>query len=111
MIEIVTYGLLAIGGVVLLAAGGLAAWRLIPRPEPPPDVASLSVDVAALRLQIADLEERFVSFVQRDRGRKRKKDREDEEAQAEATVVPLQPALEGKAALRAQAANLGLIKS
>ncbi|NIR99359.1 MAG: hypothetical protein GWO39_14805 [Gammaproteobacteria bacterium] len=70
------------------------------------------MEVAALRLQVADLDERFVTFVQRDRGRKRKKraDDDDEEPVVNAVQAPPQPALTHKQLLRRAAVAQGLQK-
>lgn len=101
MIEVLTYSLAVIAGLILLLGGALAAYRLIPRREAPPDVQSLWAEVQANRTAILDLTDKYETQVQRSRGRKRWKDREEDEPTA--PVLPAPPVLSGKAALRERA--------
>ncbi len=106
MTVFLSYVLPGVAGFVLLLAGSLAAWRVIPRPEPPIDIQTLWQEIQAIRLSIADLVEKYETSAQRARGRGRKKryDDDDGDRQPESTPAPSQPApTDSKAELRARA--------
>lgn len=101
MFEFIAYSLAVSIGILILLGGSLAAFRMIPRQEAPPDVQSLWAEIQANRTAILDLTDKYETQVQRGRGRKRWKDREEDDPPA--AVLPSQPALTGKAALRERA--------
>ena len=102
-----SYVLPGVGGLILLLAGSLAAWRMIPRPEAPLDIQTLWQEIQANRLAIADLVDKYETSAQRARGRGRKKRYgDDDEADTPPPAPP--PALvstpvDTKAELRARA--------
>lgn len=55
MLTIAIYSLGAVIGVLALAGGLLALWRLIPRPQS-------SIDFSDLRIRVAELETAFAGF-------------------------------------------------
>lgn len=103
--EFLTIGLAVAIGISVLVAGLLAAWRLIPRPEAPPDLQSLYAEVQANRTMILDLTDKYETVTQRARARGRKKKVWEEEDAPESApaAAPAPPAPESKAELRARA--------
>jgi len=107
MLSSLTVGLAVAVGAVVLVAGSLAAWRMIPRHHSNISPAQLVGMIEALELRHVELYEKFESYVQREKGRKRKKWEEPEEP-----AVPSTPAgaevvqLTGKDELRRQAGLL-----
>lgn len=89
------YSLAVAGGLALAGAGLLAAWRLIPRPDPPPDISSIWAEVQANRLAILEITDKFETALARAAGRAVKQRKKDDEPEA--------PRLNGKDALRARA--------
>ena len=66
-----TIGFAVAGALFLFGVGSLAAWRMIPRREPPPDVQMVWAECKALRTAYLDLDERVTTWMQREKGRRR----------------------------------------
>jgi len=101
-----SYVLPAVAGLILLLAGSLAAWRMIPRPEPPLDLQTVWQEVQANRLAIADLMDKYETSAQRARGRGRKKRYDDDDDPPADPPAPAPAPVDAKADMRARAREL-----